>query len=223
MSLVHPLFDDDPPEKYHHYPRTEMLPHVPPNIRTILDVGCASGLFGSLLKMHRDVEVWGIDACEEAASEATTRLNRVIIADIENDQPLLPVAYFDCIIFNDVLEHLRYPWLILRRLRANLKKGGYVVASIPNVRYYVNMKNLLLRKEWAYVKEGILDKTHLRFFTIKSIPDMFQACGYHVLYLRGINATEFPWKLSLLNLLLFKTLDDMRYLQFACVAQRPED
>jgi hypothetical protein len=79
-------------------------------------------------------------------------------------------------------------------------------------------KALVIDKQWKYEKYGVLDKTHLRFFTKKSILEMFEMLGYNVLSLDGINSI-WPWKVRLLNMLLFGALSDTRYLEFACVAK----
>jgi hypothetical protein len=112
---------------------------------------------------------------------------------------------------------------VLGDIKRTLSPGGYIVASIPNIRVYENMKRLLIRKEWEYTEHGIMDKRHLRFFTKKSIRRMFERCGYQIVTIEGINGGNFPWKFGLLNRVLFKALDDMRFSQFACVGQKIEE
>jgi hypothetical protein len=106
-----------------------------------------------------------------------------------------------------------------------------VVASIPNVRYLENIWNLLILKDWKYTEYGILDRTHLRFFTLQSIRVIFENLGYHIERIEGINPfDEKPyfkrlskrfiyWVFFLTNLLFFKHIEDMRYLQFVVVAR----
>jgi hypothetical protein len=79
--------------------------------------------------------------------------------------------------------------------------------------------NLLRRKDWQYTKWGILDRTHLRFFTAKSIQRMFEDCGYQILSVQGIQDWPQSWKFTLLNLLLLNSLSDTRFHRFACVAR----
>lgn len=221
MSNSDRVFDPNyKPTGYYNCRRGEMLRFVPQNVTRVLEIGCGTGEFGKILKSQRNVEVWGIELSKEIAEVTKGKLDNVIVGDIESDNIPLPSEYFDCIVFNDVLEHLKYPWIVLRKLRDNLKHYGWIISSIPNVRYYENIKELLIRKEWQYVDAGILDKTHLRFFTINSIKDMFKECGYHVIKIEGINGGKFPWKFGFLNLILLNALDDMRFLQFACVAQK---
>lgn len=205
--------------KYYQDPRTEMLAFVPWQASKVLDVGCAEGQFGLAIKQTRNVEVWGIEVLPEPARQAAQRLDKVLFADVENDCLDLPRGYFDCIVFNDVLEHLRYPWAVLRRLRDALRPSGCVVASIPNVRYYHTLRALVFEKEWQYTKDGVLDRSHLRFFTQRSIPRFFQESGYELIEMEGINPTWVSWKLGLAYRLLGKLIDDTRYRQFACVAR----
>ena len=107
----------------------EMLRYIPQNAKCILDVGCGSGSFGEMIKSLSKVEVWGIEIAEDAAKEAASKIDRVIIADVEKDTLNLPRDYFDCIVFNDVLVHLCNPWNVLVRCKAFLQEVGYIVAS----------------------------------------------------------------------------------------------
>ncbi len=202
---------------YFEYVNQEMLRFVTQNSRRILDVGCACGGFGQLLKDTRPVEVWGIELNERAAAVASQRLDHVICAGFDSSLSL-PIHSFDCIIFNDVLEHLVDPFAALLYCKELLRNGGVVVASIPNVRYFHTMWDLLVHKNWQYTDSGILDRTHLRFFTQRSILSTFNTLGYCVECIEGIHPTP-SRKFSFLNRLSFKQIEDMRYLQFAIVAR----
>lgn len=206
------------PENYYTCNRFEMLHYVPEQASRILDIGCGAGEFGNALKSQRKVEVWGVELSQQAAAEAQTKLDRVIVGSIDDTLPL-PDGYFDCIVFNDVLEHLVDPWAVLTKIKEFMQPDGYVIASIPNVRYYENIKQLLKHKQWKYEDEGILDKTHLRFFTVESITELYTTCGYSVIKIEGIRDNKLPWKFNILNKLLGNTFEDMRYLQFACLAR----
>lgn len=209
-----------PQNKYYANPRREMLPFIPPEVKRVLEVGCGVGEFASLLKKERNIEVWGIEINKEAADRAMTKLDKVLVGNIEQNEFDLPEEYFNCVVFNDVLEHLIDPWSVLKKMRNILKSDGYVIASIPNVRYFDNIKKLLKYKEWQYEDEGILDRTHLRFFTIKSIPDLFKNSGYDVVTISGIKGRQFPWKFRFINYLMKKTFEDMKYERFACIAKK---
>jgi 2-polyprenyl-3-methyl-5-hydroxy-6-metoxy-1,4-benzoquinol methylase len=206
-------------EHYYDNERQLMLDYVPTGASRVLEVGCGSGKFGGKLKAQRDCEVWGIEIFPRAAELAAQRLDKVLVVDVEAGKLDLPADYFDCVIYNDSLEHLRDPWQHLRNIQTHLSPGGHVIASIPNIRFYQVMNDLYFKGEWRYQNEGILDQTHLRFFTKKSIREMFEIEGYSLKRLEGINAEDFPWKFGLLNRLLLNRFDEMRYQQFACVAQ----
>lgn len=200
--------------------RDEMLKFIPDSIHTMLDVGCGEGFFGQSCKnTFKSVEVWGVELNRRVGEKADGKIDRVLIGNIEFDELDLPENYFDIIVFNDVLEHLQSPWNVLVKIKKYMKLNGYVAASIPNVRYYDNIKKLLINKDWEYQDSGVLDKTHLRFFTQKSIMRMFKECNYSVLRLEGVIDAVFPWKMQLINRMLFNNIDDMKHKQFACVAR----
>jgi 2-polyprenyl-3-methyl-5-hydroxy-6-metoxy-1,4-benzoquinol methylase len=209
------------PEYYGH-PRREMLPFIPPRAKTLLDIGCGAGAFAMGLKQERmgngsDIELWGVEMCPEAAKLAMEVMDRVHVGNIASVMSELPSARFDCIVLNDVLEHVAHPEDILRRIQPLLAPGGVVVASIPNVRHFFNVWDLAVHGRWDYTDEGILDRTHLRFFTRSSMQRMFQNNGYTVETVCGINPTG-SLKFKLMNLLTFGRWSDMKYLQFALVA-----
>lgn len=199
--------------------RPEMAAFVPAGARTLLDVGCGSAGFAGHLKTQRELQVTGIELHPQAAETARGRIDRVLCATVEDALPQLQGQQFDCIVLNDVLEHLVDPWGLLAQLRPLLAPGGAVVASIPNVRYLPVLKDYLLRGQWRYQAEGVLDRTHLRFFTHHGMRALFEGAGFEVLKLEGINPVQVSWKFRLLNRLLRGALDDARYLQFACVAR----
>ncbi|MCX6778936.1 MAG: class I SAM-dependent methyltransferase, partial [Candidatus Magasanikbacteria bacterium] len=186
--------------------------------KKILDVGCGMGLFGEQLKKKLNAEVWGMELDNKSGLVAKEKINRVLIGDVFQLINDLPNTYFDCIVFNDILEHLADPFSLLSRIKEKLSTNGVIVCSIPNVRYFINLKNLLVQKQWKYEDAGILDKTHLRFFTQKSIVDMFESLDYKIIKMEGINPIN-SWKFTLLNILSLRYLSDTEYLQFACVAK----
>jgi len=130
----------------------------------------------------------------------------------------IPDHYFDCAIFCDIIEHLVDPYSLLLAVKAKLAGNGVVVASIPNVRYYRAFVKFAIHGDWQYEDQGILDKTHVRFFTRKSIIDTFEQLGYTIQVLEGMHATS-SRTYRRLNAVLLNRLADMRYLQFAVVAK----
>jgi 2-polyprenyl-3-methyl-5-hydroxy-6-metoxy-1,4-benzoquinol methylase len=211
-------------EVYEHTDRPEMIAYIPAHASLILDVGCALGNFGQRLKLERNPEVWGVEINEYAASIAAEKLDHVYCGAFD-EHLNLPQRYFDCIVFNDVLEHFVDPYSALQYAKHLLREDGNIVASIPNVRYFDNMWKLLIDQDWQYTEKGILDRTHLRFFTRKSIIHTFQELGFSVDVIEGISPLEcehphhsrkFKW----LNRISLNQISDMRYLQFAIVASQ---
>lgn len=206
------------PEQYFSQPRPEMDRFVPATAKHVLDVGCGEGTFGSRLKEKLGAEVWGVELIPSIADIAQRRLDRVLCGDIMQQLEQIPDQYFDCVIFNDVIEHLIDPYRLLVAVKQKLTRGGIVVCSIPNIRYFRNLFDIVVRGEWSYQEGGILDKTHLRFFTKKSIAEMFESLGYRICRLEGISATP-SWRVKLFNLATLGYFSDTQYVQFACVAE----
>lgn len=196
--------------------REDMLSFVPKESHKILDVGCGEGNFASLLKVDKVVEVWGVELDEVAGKIAQTKLDKVVIGDFQSSFNELPNKYFDCIIFNDVLEHLTDPYNELELTKELLSDNGSILCSIPNVRHYSVLFELLIKKDWEYKASGILDYTHLRFYTEKSIKRMFNSLDYKIVKMEGISATN-SFKYKLINMLTFGFMSDTKYLKFACV------
>lgn len=206
--------------------RQEMLPFLPSDCRRLLDVGCGAGTFGELVKQRQEVEVWGVEPVGSVAAKAAAKLDHVVSGTF-GPQTGLPEGTFDCIVFNDVLEHMFAPELALRYAKALLSPAGSIVASIPNVRYLPILWRLLVHGGWDYTDCGVLDKTHVRFFTRSSIISMFQSEGYVVRGISGINpyagiprASRRLWRAyGLMNSLFFQKFNDLKFQQFAVVAQ----
>jgi 2-polyprenyl-3-methyl-5-hydroxy-6-metoxy-1,4-benzoquinol methylase len=168
-------------------PRREVLPLVPASARSVLDVGCGLGGFGATLREADPTRaIWAIESDPMVADTARAHYDRVLVGrfpDVLDEQD----GQFDCIVFNDVLEHMIDPWAALRRATRHLTDRGTVVASIPNVRFVRTVVDLVVRGDWTYTESGVLDRTHLRFFTRKTIYDLFEESGYDVEALHGIN------------------------------------
>jgi 2-polyprenyl-3-methyl-5-hydroxy-6-metoxy-1,4-benzoquinol methylase len=169
-----------PPEEtatYYEHPRPEVRALVPPSARHVVDVGCAAGALGAGLKVERPgIQVRGVEPSQQAATRARQVLDDVLVGSAEQQPPASWPAP-DCVIFADVLEHLTDPWTVLRRWGQRLAPGGAVVASVPNVAHHSVALDLVLRGRWDYEDAGILDRTHLRFFTRESALRLFRNAG----------------------------------------------
>jgi 2-polyprenyl-3-methyl-5-hydroxy-6-metoxy-1,4-benzoquinol methylase len=156
---------------------------VPISARRILDVGCAAGAVGASLKARQGAEVVGLDINPDYAAEASERLDRFICGNLEDfvqEDLEHEIGTFDCIVAADVLEHLRGPWQVLDRLVTVLKPGGYVVVSLPNVRYLATALNVYIRGTWPRERVGLFDATHLRWFTERDMVAMLTGAGLTV-------------------------------------------
>lgn len=205
-------------DNYYDSERGEILEFVPAQAKKILDIGCGTGNFGYKLKKMNECEVWGIEPNDVVARIAAQKLDKVINNVFSPDLEELKGNEFDAIIFNDVLEHLVNPYEVLGQCKKFLRQGGYIVASIPNILFFpVFFNDIILKQDWVYTNFGTLDKTHLRFFTRKSIIRMFEEQGYKIVKLKGINP-ETPRRYRILNTLLFNRLKDWKYLQFGVQA-----
>jgi len=142
------------PNGYYNQRRSEMLKYIPQNAKRILDVGCGEGFFGQLIKQKLSAEVWGLELDNKSGSIAQTKIDKVYIGDVNQLLDELPDQYFDCIIFNDILEHLADPYSILLKIKNKISKEGMVVCSLPNVRYFfyikrfANKKTMEIRRCW---------------------------------------------------------------------------
>lgn len=194
--------------------RNELLPFFEGKDRKILDIGCGEGnLLAALKGFDVAGEIVGVEINDEAASLARKKVDRVFVGNIE-EMELPHKNYFDCIILADVLEHLVDPWKVLKKCNRYLKKGGYIVASIPNIRHYSISIDLLLKGEWSYQLSGILDVGHLRFFTRKEIVKYFREAGFEieeVRYNHSFTSRRF-WLLNLLTLNIFRDFFVVQYL-----------
>jgi 2-polyprenyl-3-methyl-5-hydroxy-6-metoxy-1,4-benzoquinol methylase len=151
---------------------------VPERAR-VLEFGCATGYMSEVLKTRKGATVTGIEISPEAAEVAKEHCDRVIAGDAEelDYDELLGDERFDAILFVDVLEHLKEPGELLQRIRPFLADGGAVVASIPNIAHG-SVRLALLAGEFRYRRTGLLDDTHLRFFTRAGIHDLFEGSGF---------------------------------------------
>lgn len=167
---------------YHLDARTEIVSFLnePPGI--VLDVGCGGGATGKLIKeKYPGTRVIGIEVNAHAAEHARQHLDTVICASIDSIDLVqqLGDTRVDTVLLLDVLEHLYDPWHALRRIHDWLQPGTRVIASVPNIR---NLRTLdqLAGGRWDYDESGVLDITHLRFFTRSTLRQLFEQTGYSV-------------------------------------------
>jgi len=200
----------DHQDKYDDKPRMDIIDLVPESCEHILEIGCGTGATGAVIKeKNPDWYYVGLEVDEQAARIAKTRLNEAIAIDIEKIHPdkiNLEKEFFDLLIAADVLEHLYNPWRVMDFLRSFLKKNGKVLLSFPNTQN-INLIANLIQGNWTYEKYGLLDATHIRFFTWNEIEKLLQGTGYRIL--RSVSQLQadldghtFPLELSISNMVL---------------------
>jgi len=204
---------------YYTLARPEIATLVPKSIQKILDIGTGQGYFLKLIKEQTGAETWGIEVVPAVAEIARNQADHIILGKVEEVVHSIPDGYFDCITLNDVLEHTLEPIEILKMIKSKLSTDGVIIASIPNVRFFFNLYELVVKANWEYKDRGILDSTHFRFFTKKSMKQLFENAGYKVEQQIGINKIK-SWKFILFNMVTFGFFSDTKYLQFVCMAKK---
>jgi 2-polyprenyl-3-methyl-5-hydroxy-6-metoxy-1,4-benzoquinol methylase len=202
-------------------PRSEMLALLPERYSRVLEIGCDEGDFAAGL--HG--EVWGVEPEAEAATVAATRLHRVLVGTFLASRAELPLGYFDVVVCNDVIEHMVDHDHFLREIRAYMAPGGALIGSVPNMRHYRALFELLVLRDWDYRDTGVLDRTHLRWFTARSLRRSLERAGFAIERFQGVNGgirfglsrqhlphALFGWTMIALTLGCWR---DIRYMQFA--------
>lgn len=145
----------------------------------VLELGCAAGSMTRVLHEHYRCRVTAFERDAQAAAEARPWCERLLVGDLDQPGWSAPLgdAGFDVVLAADVIEHLRDPLGCLRELRARLRPGGRLVLSVPNIGYMGVIASLLV-DEFEYRDTGLLDHTHLRFFTWTSLERLLHAAGF---------------------------------------------
>ena len=209
-----------PAPEYFQGERSDVADLVPRGCARVLDVSCGFGGLGRILRDRGVAQVFGVEINPDAAPRLDGVYADYWIGDVEEVNLPAGTVAFDCIVFADVLEHLRDPWGALQRYLQWLKPGGAIIVSIPNVRNIALLYNLVLRGRWRYEEAGLLDRTHLRFFTRAEILDLLAGAGLEVELIR-----ENRERLSLLRRILaapvLALIPDLGVCQYLMRARRP--
>lgn len=205
------------PLKYGLYERPELLPFIPTTARSLLDVGCGYGAFcRSLRQLRPEMELWAVEPDPKSAQAAVDAFDRVIVGEFPDGR--VPNDRFDVVLCADVLEHMPAPEKALFAAAAALTPDGIMVASMPNVRNWRDVAWPLLRHgKWNYTETGILDRTHLRFFTRSSMIDFFSSNRWTVDFITGIKSTS--RRDALISRMSAHRLDDFLFPQYIIVAR----
>lgn len=164
--------------------RVEIAPLLPNKLGRVLDVGCGDGATLQWIRRNFSTSfLTGLEPHYNSASAAVARADKIINLPIESALAGDSIEQFDTLICLDVLEHLENPWEVLRKLFDRGSAGARFVISVPNIRYIEVLIALVLKGKFEYTNMGVLDKTHLRFFTKDSLRELITAAGGRVEHL----------------------------------------
>jgi 2-polyprenyl-3-methyl-5-hydroxy-6-metoxy-1,4-benzoquinol methylase len=201
--------------------RTEVLPLLKRDIASIIDIGGGSGSTLTLIRRHLPlVRTVCVDGHAPSLAIATKNGHIALECDLDSE---IPEAITDCdvVLCLDVLEHLVDPWTVLRRISDKMKPGSDIIVSLPNVRYLPVSAGLLFGGSWELTDAGILDRTHLRFFTRRSALALFKGAGFNLQKL----VSKIGWgpKAALGNTLTLGVFRDILTVQYLLVGSKPAD
>ncbi len=180
--------------------KRQLVEWTPPGSR-VIEFGCATGYMSRVLREYRGCTVTGFEYSPAAAAQAAAYCERIVVGDIEDERLWEGLdGPYDVAVFADVLEHLRDPDRVLQRTRTWLSPGGRVLVSIPNIAHH-SIRWQLLHGHFDYTESGLLDETHLRFFTRTTTLAMLGRCGYRAEELGfSVQRTRLDWILLRLRL-----------------------
>jgi 2-polyprenyl-3-methyl-5-hydroxy-6-metoxy-1,4-benzoquinol methylase len=201
-------------ESYFSHTRYEIKSLLPTFSESVLEVGCGNGATLKWLKESNMCnKTTAIELIESMANQAQNFVDYLYIGDCEKIvEELIPDSY-DLILCLDVLEHMIDPWKFIEKVQLSLKPGGIIVASIPNIRNQNVILKLLFKKTFKYESQGLLDKTHLRFFTKISAKELM---NINRLEIETIISNPMPifTKTGFFNLLTFGIFKELLTRQF---------
>lgn len=207
-------------DSYYHVSRPEIACLIDGRPTRILEIGCAAGTFKNNIKWP--CEYHGVEPFMAAAKEAED--NDIIVhkATYDEVKDELPNNYFDLVVANDVMEHMSDPSSFLTSIREKLAVGGCFIGSVPNVRYITNLFNLICKRDWQYTHAGVLDSTHLRFFTPKSLRKTLLNHGFSIKRLRPSGPHRFLWLKRLLAIFVWPIGYDCLFMQISFKVTRQQ-
>lgn len=210
------------PEAYFANPRMDIQPLLPEHASRVLEVGCGTGATLRWLKESgRCQTTVGMELFESAAVLARPHVDEVVVGNAEQ---LLETAFapasFDLVLCLDVLEHMVEPWAFVAKVDRLLKPGGVLICSIPNVRHLAVLIPLVFAGRWRYRPTGILDRTHLRFFTRQSALELAATEHLHVTkWLHNI-PSSLASRSGALNLLTLGLIKDFLAVQYLIASRK---
>lgn len=173
------------PSKWDKFDRNRIFVEEARKYKTVLETGCSTGFLSRRIAAD-GARIVGIEIDKEAAELAKGNCQRVLSCDLNSPEWVTAIGErFDLVTFGDVLEHLHNPLAVLRQTRELLNPGGRVLICLPNIVHWTIRAKILVGR-FRYQSVGILDFTHMRFFTIESAREMMSEAGYRILWFRPI-------------------------------------
>ena len=209
-------------EDYYSHVRDEIAQLLPNRVNRILEIGCGHGETLAWIKRSKGAQfACGVELFSDSAAAAVQKLDWVVTGNFETIELPPEMKDFDVILCLDVLEHFVDPWKSIQKLDVLLRPGGVLIASIPNVRYFRVVFALLFQGRWDYQDSGILDRTHLRFFTRRSALELLQCSGLR-LKASASTGLEKGRKIRYLNFMTFSLLRPLFEFQYLIKVQKAQ-
>jgi len=218
QSTISAIYKDKP-ESYFGNARDDIVALLPTGPDSwVLELGCGAGGTGrAALAAGKAGRYVGLELNESAAATAVRHLSEVLVGDVEALDLSKLEGRFEAIVISEVLEHLTDPWRTLARLAACLKPGGQLFASSPNIAHWGVIKGLLAG-QFRYGEKGVMDRTHLRWFTPESYRALIEEAGFEVLSIAPV--TPLRWKARILDGLTGGRFRHLFMTQIMVVARR---
>ena len=212
---------------YQQEPRKELLELIPIKNRNgnMLEIGAGAGDTLLYAKENNYAQnIYGVELCKIENSNQTSEIfSNFIIGNIEDLKLPFEKESFNIIICGDVLEHLIDPYTVLNKLKEYLTDDGVIIASIPNIREFKTMKKIFFQGDFKYEESGILDKTHLRFFTKKNIIELFKNQGFNIIDIISSNkgmAMRYLKRLRIFKLFLQIFFEEFVTVRYFIIAEK---
>ena len=204
----------DKEDDYFSQVRSEIEDLLPNYSKETLDIGCGDGATLEWIKASKRCEkTYGIEISESSYLKAKKILDETLNINIEKEKNFFMEKKFDLILVLDVIEHLIDPWKFLNLIKSRLNEGGSIIISVPNIRHYSILKDLIFFGNWEYSQSGILDRTHLRFFTKKTLKKIFEKEKLNIEMLKKY-PIDYSGKAKILNKISFNLFSDFLTQQY---------
>lgn len=203
---------------YHDNHRQDLHRFLPEHSALCIELGCGAGAFGQTIKSLLGAKVIGLELDPLAAEQAQSVLDQVFQGRMEELADQLPWEDCDLVVCNDILEHVADPGAILELISRRIKKPVHLLFSVPNVRYIEVLGELAVLGRWTYREHGVLDRTHLRFFTRRSFRQLLAQHKGTVMK-DGFTSSCKNLPFRFLDTILLGSLREFRYMQYAGLAR----